>query len=141
MQKRTAAGGVVVTGKDGRTKVLLIKDAYGRWIWPKGHTEEGETPEETALREVSEETGLRDLEIISSVGKQEYWYTLKGERIFKTVRIFLMDAAPDQALSIQTEEVLDAKWFTPGEALQTIEYEGSRKILEKALRVYTDDHG
>jgi len=141
MQKRTAAGGIVITREEGSVRVLLIKDSYGRWTWPKGHTEEDETPEETALREVFEETGLNRLKIISSVGKQEYWYTLEGEKIFKTVHIFLIEAAPGQKLSIQTEEIAEGKWLSPEEALETIEYEGSRDLLEKGIKASREQTG
>ncbi|MBD3296438.1 MAG: NUDIX domain-containing protein [Candidatus Omnitrophica bacterium] len=133
MQKRTAAGGIVVTRDKDGVRVLLIKDSYGRWTWPKGHTEGDETPEETSVREVSEETGLEELKILSAVGKQEYWYTLEGQKIFKTVRIFLIEAAPGQDLSIQKEEIAEGKWFSPEEALEKIEYKGSRELLEKGL--------
>ena len=133
MQRQYASGGVVITKEDGETKVLLIKDSYGHWTWPKGHPEGDETPEEAALREISEETGLKKLKILELLGKQEYWFTFEGVKIFKTVHIFLVEADPDQTLSVQLEEIQEAKWFSPEEALKTIEYKGSRDLLEKAL--------
>jgi len=136
MDRQFAAGGIVFREKDGKRRVLLIKDSYGHWIWPKGHIEKGESPEEAALREVSEETGLESLRILGSIGKQEYWFTLKGEKIFKTVYVFLMENAGDEKLRAQVSEIEKAEWFEPEEAVGKIEYEGSRGLLEKGLRMY-----
>ena len=57
----TSAGGVVFRVEEGRPLYLLIRDSYQNWGFPKGHLEAGERPEDAALREVSEETGLGDL--------------------------------------------------------------------------------
>ena len=137
-EKQFAAGGVVVRKTEGGIEALLIKDGYGHWTWPKGHMEEGEKPWETALREISEETGLKDVEIIEEIGKQQYYFTLKGTKIFKTVFIFLVEASGDEKLKIQTEEISDARWFSPDGALETIEYKGSRDILKKGIKLFKD---
>ncbi len=60
--KQFSAGGIVIKRSNG-TKVLLIKDRFGKWTWPKGHIEKGETSEDAALREITEETGLRNVSI------------------------------------------------------------------------------
>lgn len=135
-ERHFAAGGVIIKREIAGLKVLLIKDSYGHWTWPKGHTEEGETPEETAVREISEETGLEKLKVLELLGKQEYYYTLGGKRIFKTVHVFLVEAAGDEPLRVQAEEIEEARWFDPEEALDTIEYKGSRDLLEKGLDIY-----
>lgn len=138
VENQFAAGGVVVRKKEGKVEVLLIKDSYGHWIWPKGHIEEGETPQEAALREVREETGLNSLKIMQEIGRQEYYFTLCGKKIFKTVHIFLTEADPGEEVRIQTEEILDGKWLDVEEALSTIEYDGSKKILEKGIRIFKE---
>ena len=131
-----AAGGVVVKQEEGKTQVLLVKDSYGHWTWPKGHMELEETAEETALREVQEETGLKTLSILEKLGTQEYWYTLKDVKIFKTVYIFLVEASGGEPIIIQKEELEKGEWFSPEEALETIEYKGSKEILKKAIERY-----
>jgi 8-oxo-dGTP pyrophosphatase MutT (NUDIX family) len=136
VKRHFAAGGVIIKREGSLLKVLLIKDSYGHWTWPKGHVEEGETPEETALREIFEETGLKQIKILSLLGKQEYYYTLAGEEIFKTVHIFLVEETADEPLNIQTQEIEEGRWFAPEEALDTIEYKGSRDLLEKGLNIY-----
>lgn len=136
MEKRYGAGGVVARGSGSGTKILLIEDSYGRWTWPKGHIEPGESPEDTAVREVSEETGLLDIRILEKIGEQKYYFNVEETRIFKTVHIFLIESYSDEALKVRREEINNARWFSPDIALRTIEYEGSREILKKAIRVY-----
>ena len=135
MEKRVAAGGVVVRREGGGFRVLLIRDSYGHWIWPKGHAEEGETAPETAIREVQEETGIVELKILGEVGKQEYTYQFDAKEVFKIVYIYLMETT-QEALVIQTSEIEKGQWFSPEEAIETIEYAGSRQILENALNKY-----
>ncbi len=130
MKREISAGGVVFR-KDGETKVLLIKDPSGKWSLPKGLIEKGETSEQAALREVSEETGLKKLKIIEKLGDIKYYYKLKGETIFKIVVFFLMEAE-DSDLTPQWE-IQDAKWFPIGDALENIGYKNSKDIVSLAI--------
>jgi ADP-ribose pyrophosphatase YjhB (NUDIX family) len=136
MDRQFGAGGVVVRKKEGKVEVLLIKDAYGRWTWPKGHMEGLEKPRDTARREISEETGLKQVKLLDEIGKQEYHFTFGRTKIFKTVFIFLAEASSDERLNIQTEEIRDAAWFSAEKALETIEYKGSRDLLKKGIELY-----
>jgi len=128
MKREFSAGGVVF--KDG--EVLLIKTPSGAWSFPKGNIEPGEKPEETALREVWEETGIKG-EIIDYVGEIHYWYTLKGERIFKTVKYYLMKYKEGNPKP--SWEVKDAKFFPIEEAKRLLKYKGDREIFKKALKL------
>ena len=76
-----SAGGVVIKPSGDGCEVLLIKDSYGHWTWAKGHIEQGETPQEAAAREITEETGLKTLEVLEEIGKQQYWFSLEGKYI------------------------------------------------------------
>jgi len=127
---------VIIKKEKGRPRVLLIKDSYGHWIWPKGHIEKGETSEEAALREISEETGLKKIRIEERLGKQQYFFTLQGKRIFKTVHMFLVKANAREKLVIQTSEIEKGRWFWAGDALKTIEYKGSKEFLKKGIRLF-----
>lgn len=134
MAKREfSAGGIVIKRERERLKILLIKDGYGRWTWPKGNIGKGELSEDAALREIEEETGLKNLQIIKKLNKIEYFYRLHGDLIFKTVYLFLMEAKGREKFKIQTSEIRDAKWFTPDEALETVSYKGSKETLKKAI--------
>jgi len=134
--RQFSAGGVIIKKEKGQPRVLLIKDSYGHWIWPKGHIEKGETPEDAALREISEETGLKKIQIEERLGKQQYFFTLQGKRIFKTVHIFLVKANAREKLVIQTSEIEKGQWFWASDALKTIEYKGAKEFLKKGIRIF-----
>ncbi|MFH1395078.1 MAG: NUDIX hydrolase [Candidatus Omnitrophota bacterium] len=139
-EKQFSAGGIVIKGEKSDLKILLIKDRFGYWTWPKGHVEEGETREQAAIREIREETGLKKLEVVCEVGKQEYNFEHDGKTIFKTVHIFLIRFLGEEPLKIQTQEISDAKWYTPEQALETIQYKGSKEIFEKTYKIIPNNH-
>src|SRR5688500_11276582 len=82
------AGGVVFRRVDGKIEILMIQDRVGRWTIPKGHVEEGEKLEETAIREVGEETGLLDVKIHELLDKIHFFYRKEGKLIFMTTYVF-----------------------------------------------------
>lgn len=137
-ENQFSSGGVVIRGSKEALEVLLIKDIYGHWTWAKGHIEEGESAPDAALREITEETGLKTLEVIGEIGKQEYWFTQDEKKIFKTVTIFLIKATIGEDIHIQVEEVQEAGWFSLEEALEKIEYSGSSMLLEKGIKIYKE---
>ncbi len=125
MKKEFSAGGVLVKGSE----VLLIKNTSGVWTFPKGNIEKGETPEETAVREVLEETGVEG-RIVKDLGTISYWYVLKGEKVFKTVRYFLMEYVKgDPKPSWEVEE---ARFFPISDAGKLLKYKGDKEIFSKA---------
>jgi len=140
MEEQLSAGGVVVRMREGVVEILLIKDRFGHWTWPKGHIDKGETLEETALREIMEETGLRTLLIGRELGVQEYQFNSNDKQIFKRVHIFLVEALAEEDLVIQRSEIDQGGWFSPEDAFQKIEYSGSREILEEGIRSFREKH-
>ncbi len=134
-----SAGGIVARATEEGLKVLLIKDSYGRWTWPKGKIEKGETPEQAAIREIREETGLKDIEIIYKIGNVKYFYRLKAELIFKTVHVYLFKHRGREALKILYKEIQAGAWFTPKEALRKIEYRGAKQFLKKGIKRFLDE--
>ncbi|MFH1879090.1 MAG: NUDIX domain-containing protein [Candidatus Omnitrophota bacterium] len=138
VKRQSASGGVVIKIERGSPKVLLIRDSYGHWTWPKGHIEKGETPEEAALREIREETGQKNTRILEELGRQKYRFTLKGAVISKTVYIYLVKASAREKLRIQASEIETGKWFRPEEAVRRIEYEGSVELLKKGLKRFNE---
>src|SRR5262249_44283065 len=92
----TSAGGLVIDGIDGprdeQVAALIGRiDRRGRMLWslPKGHIEMGETAEQTAIREVAEETGIRG-SVLAALGRIDYWFVTDGRRVHKTVHHYLM---------------------------------------------------
>ena len=87
----TSAGGVVYRLDRGRTLYLLIRDSYRNWGFPKGHLEDGERPEDAALREVAEETGLTDLAVRAPIDIIDWYFRFHGRVVHKTCHFFLME--------------------------------------------------
>ena len=135
-RREFSAGGIVLRKKGRGFEILLIKDSYGRWTWPKGHICEGEKSHQAALREITEETGLKEIKIIDKIGRTNYFFHLKGELIFKTVFFFLVEAAGNEKFKIQQDEIKDARWFAQEEAAKTVSYKGAKQMLEKAIKMY-----
>ncbi len=133
---QTSAGGVIYKPSPGGARVALISVKGGKiWTLPKGTIDKGEGIEETALREVAEETGLKG-ELAGNLGEITYWYypQPEGLRCKKTVYFFLM-----KYISGSTEdhdlEVDEAAWFPIAEAAGAVSYKGDKEILEKASKM------
>ena len=136
MEEQTSAGGVVIKDNEKSLEILLIKDRFGHWTWPKGHIEDGETPQEAALREISEETGLSDLEIVEQIGEQRYSFIKDDKEISKKVTIFLVKYQGEGSFKVQTSEIDSAVWYSPEEAVEMIEYNGSKDILNNGIDAF-----
>ena len=129
------AGGVVYRHVGDDTQILMIQDRLGRWTIPKGHVEEGESLEQTALREVAEETGLTEFRLGEKLDKLHFFYRKEGKLIFMTTHVFLMEAIGDTDAVIpeDSEGIVDAKWFGADEALGLIEYKDTEKLFRLGL--------
>ena len=104
-----AAGGLVKKAGD---QILFIY-RYGKWDLPKGKMERGESPSETAIREVTEETGVTGLEIIKSLNPTYHTYRLEGRRVIKKTSWFEMSFKDDtKILPQQIEDITVVKWLT-----------------------------
>lgn len=130
------AGGMVFrrTGVD-KIDILMIQDRLGRWTIPKGHVEEGESLEQTAVREVGEETGLTSMAIRDKLDKIHFFYRREGRLIYMTTHIFLMEALGDTDALVpeNSEGIVDVKWFTKDEALNLIEYKDTERLFKMGL--------
>ncbi len=140
-RKEYSSGGVVIKKRAKGISVLLIKDSYGRWTWPKGNIEPRESPLDAAAREIAEEVGLKEVELLEKIGETKYFYKLNGILRFKTVYLYLCEDRKADRIKIQLSEIRDAGWFTPEEALQKIDYEGSKELLQKAIKRFNNIKG
>jgi ADP-ribose pyrophosphatase YjhB (NUDIX family) len=108
------------------------KDASGKkilWSLPKGHIEEGETPEQAALREVAEETGIQS-EIEKSLGVIDFWFMAGGKRIHKTVHHYLFRESGG-LLAAQESEVDEVAWFPLSEIVDKLAYPDEKKLIAR----------
>lgn len=103
------------------------------WTLPKGTPSNAESVEQTALREVTEETGL-DVRIVAPVGAIDYFFTQDGARVHKTVHFFLMEPTGG-SLEAHDHEFDDVRWVPLDEARTLLTYPTERQILEQALEV------
>jgi 8-oxo-dGTP pyrophosphatase MutT (NUDIX family) len=128
-EREVSYGGVVVRGEDvvvivprGRRRVLGL---------PKGGAIAGESPEQTAAREVREETGITAT-VSDRLGQVDYSYRRGGRRIEKTVHFFLCQFVAGDT-SDHDHEVDDARWMPLREAVRRLSYPGERAMIERAL--------
>jgi 8-oxo-dGTP pyrophosphatase MutT (NUDIX family) len=135
-QRATSAGGVVFRMTDSGREVLLCgRSSDGLWALPKGTPERGETMEQTALREVREETGV-EVEIDGTVGEIKYWFSRpqEGVRYNKTVHHYLLRPVGGDP-SLHDHEFDDVRWFPVQEALKLMTHANETRILRMAIEM------
>jgi 8-oxo-dGTP pyrophosphatase MutT (NUDIX family) len=137
MRREFSAGGVLVRRLDGRWQMAAIRPAgkrEGTWALPKGRIDPGERGEETALREVAEETGAHGRSL-GKLGDVRYWFNWEGERIFKVVSFFLVRYTGGRLGDVPEEfrhEVAEVRWLPLDEAPALLAYPGEREMARKA---------
>jgi 8-oxo-dGTP pyrophosphatase MutT (NUDIX family) len=135
--RATSAGGVVYRHTpDGVEIALAHRRAPILWALPKGTPASGETVEETALRETSEESGL-EVEIESPIGPISYVFVRGSTRYFKTVHFFLMRAVGGDTAN-HDHEFDDVRWVLIPEALRLLSYPTERNVVERAERLLAE---
>lgn len=134
VREPTAGGVVFRRDQSGAVEILLIQDAKDRWTIPKGHIEEGETAQQTAQREIGEETGLTDTEVLGWLGKIHFRYRRVDKLVLMTTQIYLMRAKGDTD-AIKKEEYMNGiKWFKFHDSLEAMEYEDISKLMLLAMK-------
>lgn len=135
MIEATSCGGVVIF----RGKILLLyknyKNRYEGWVLPKGTVEDGETHEQTALREVKEETGV-DALIRKYVGKSQYTFNTSSDTVVKDVHWYLMMSGNYYSRPQREEFFVDSGYYKYHEAIHLLKFSNEKQILEKAYDEY-----
>jgi len=128
----TSAGGVVLDADQANVALIGRLDRRGRLLWslPKGHIEEGETPEQTAVREVAEETGISSV-VLRPLGTIDYWFVADNRRIHTTVHHFLLQAT-NHELSDDDVEVTEVAWVALDDLDERLAYADERRLVRKA---------
>jgi 8-oxo-dGTP pyrophosphatase MutT (NUDIX family) len=129
IERQHSAGGIVE--REGR--ILLIATAGGRrWQLPKGHVEEGEAPEQTAIREVREETGVTGV-VRAPLPSIQYSFVERGlRRIRKHVDYYLLDYVEGSEADYDRKEVDGAAWFPWAEGVAKLSHANERRVAERA---------
>ncbi|MBN9686725.1 MULTISPECIES: NUDIX hydrolase [unclassified Corallococcus] len=137
MPREASSGGIVIRFQDGAWEVAVIRP-HGRHLWalPKGHVDPGETPEQTARREVKEETGLSGVALLAPLGEIRYVYQFRGQRIFKRVHFFLFryEAGELGPLPGPRVEVDEVRWMPLEGLIPALGYKGEKAVAGRALR-------
>lgn len=129
MNYEKSCGVVIFRKENDKIEYLIIRQKNdSHWGFPKGHIEERETENETAIREVKEETGL-DISILDNFRVTDKYF-VKGDTMKEVV--FFLGKTDESSVAIQPEEISDYKWADEGLAKDILTYESSKKIIYKA---------
>src|SRR5688572_5324239 len=115
-----------------KKQVLLLQHGKGYWALPKGHPEKGESPEETATRELAEEAGITEVEVDSDTKfSEQYFFRQKDELVNKTVTYFL-GRVKNSKVKVQASEISDSKWLNFDDAIEQATFPETKRILTQA---------
>ena len=135
-----SAGGVVVDRADDELRVAIIArlNRGGRleWCLPKGHPENQENHEEAAVREIEEETGIQG-QVLAPLGSIDYWFTVSGHRVHKTVHHYLLRATGGY-LTIENDpdhEAVDVAWVKLADLSKRLSFPNERRIADLAKEI------
>lgn len=131
MPKEKSCGAVIFRRLKDGIKYLLLHYQAGYWDFPKGHMEKNEKEEQTALREIKEETGIEDIEFADNFRETIKYYFKKGEEtIFKEVVFFLAQSATDEVEL--SKEHIGYAWVNYGHAMKKLAFDNAKELLSKA---------
>jgi 8-oxo-dGTP pyrophosphatase MutT (NUDIX family) len=128
----TSSGGVVYRPDENGPRVLLIRDPYNNWGLPKGHIEGGETPEQAALREVEEETGLAGLSAVAELPTIDWYFRDRGKLVHKFCHFFLIVSHSGDACPQLDEGITECTWLPFTQALEQVSYANARDVIRIA---------
>jgi 8-oxo-dGTP pyrophosphatase MutT (NUDIX family) len=138
--EEVSAGGIVVDTSTDLLNVAIIArlNRGGRleWCLPKGHPENQENNEQAAVREIEEETGIRG-RVLAALGSIDYWFTVSGHRVHKTVHHFLLLSTGGH-LTIENDpdhEAVDVAWVPLADLGRKLSFPNERRIADLAREV------
>ncbi len=131
MSKEKSCGALVCNRDGEKLKILILKHRLGgHWSFPKGHVEHGETEQETALREVLEETGLK-IRLVQNFREKVSYSPKLG--VDKDV-VYFLGYADDSHTIMQEEEVSEINWVDIAEAHEFLTYYNDKQLLRSAKK-------
>jgi len=130
---KEVSAGIIIFKEKPKREYLLLHYQAGHWDFPKGNLEKKETNEEAARRELEEETGIKNVEMLNGFEQEiTYFYKKKGQLVHKTA-IFFLGKIKDEKIKLSNEHK-NYKWQTYEEALNTLTYDNAKELLKKAER-------
>ena len=111
---------------------LLIRDSYDNWGFPKGHVENGERPEDAAMREVCEETGLANVRLRGAIHTVDWYFRFRGRLIHKVCHFYLMETENADTAPQHEEGITACRWEAFDAAVELVAYENAREVLRRA---------
>jgi 8-oxo-dGTP pyrophosphatase MutT (NUDIX family) len=137
LKTATSAGAIILREVDGVLKMALAHHprAIKSWVLPKGHVEKGESLEQTALREIYEETGLNNIQLIMHLGTiMRETPQNNGDVEQKTIHFYLAySPCADQSSAPSDQKFIEVGWFPPREAIELLPYESEQAFLREHL--------
>ncbi len=131
-REERSAGGVVYRVVEGKPLFLLIRDSYRNWGFPKGHLEAGEAPEQAAVREVGEETGLCALSLRGEIDTIDWYFRFRGRLVHKVCHFYLMETEESDTSPQRAEGITACRWIEFAEAETLVSYANARDVLRRA---------
>ena len=134
--REPTAGGIVfrMTPDQRDIEILLIQDSKNRWTIPKGHIEPGETAKQTAVREIGEESGLKNVDVLAWLGKIHFKYRRLEKLVLMTTQVYLVQSLDKNERPTKEKWMNGIRWFSFAEALDAIEYADIEKLMLIAKR-------
>src|SRR3990167_4532540 len=127
-----SAGGIILKQDEDGPRILVTQHSKHKgWDFPKGHREIYESEEQTALREVEEETGVK-AEIVEKVGETKYFYYEEGERVLKTVAFYLMKYV-SEGEATTAFEVSGTKWLPPEKVEAQLTFKDTKELWREIV--------
>ena len=134
MRKEESFGIIPLRQQRKEWEVLLVEHLKGHWSFPKGHLDEGESPQMTAERELMEETGLEvEKYLFSDVLKENYFFFDKDEEVRKTAHYFVAMVQGQE--TPQPEEIKTCKWFSLQDGASACTYKNTRELVLDVIKL------
>lgn len=138
-----SSGGLVFKRTRKGVYFAMMKDSFGKWAFPKGHVQKGESYRKAAEREIHEELGLDGLRFKKPLGQIDIWFrdrfVHKGKLVHKYIHYFLFQAAPGARLvkpevKEKGERIQAVAWVPVEQILKQSSYSDMKPIIKRALR-------
>ncbi|HHV81189.1 MAG TPA: NUDIX hydrolase [bacterium] len=135
--KEISSGCIVYKIENNDVYLLMILDRFGKWTFPKGKIEEGESLEETAIRELEEETGIK-VKIEQYIRETNYSYTDENRGTIEKTVYWYLGRAESEEINPRYGEIKEAKWVQIDFATELCGYDSDRDTVREVYKILSD---